>query len=93
MEAIVKARVNAADKEEAAAVLKALGLSLSDLLRMAIVATARDGAVPFKVGLSEENLATIREIEAGGARRVSRLVDFELPARAPGSRVKSGRAA
>ena len=43
----VRARVRSEDKEMAAAVLREMGLSISDLLRMAIVQTAKLKRLPF----------------------------------------------
>ncbi|HEY8580354.1 MAG TPA: type II toxin-antitoxin system RelB/DinJ family antitoxin [Beijerinckiaceae bacterium] len=45
--AVVRARVDADVKAEAARVLDDLGLSLSDLIRMTVTRVARDRAVPF----------------------------------------------
>ena len=44
----VRARVHSSDKEMATAVLNELGLNISDLIRMAIVQTARLKMLPFQ---------------------------------------------
>ena len=46
---VVRARIDAQTRDEAAAALAAMGLSLSDYIRMALVRVARDKAVPFAV--------------------------------------------
>lgn len=75
----VRARVHSADKEMAAAVLEGLGLKISDLIRMAIVQTAKLKKLPFENKISAENLEVIKEIESGKAVRLSRIVDLDLP--------------
>lgn len=79
MDAIVKARVDAADKDVAAAVLKELGLNLSDLIRLAIIQTAKTKKLPIELGLTPESLSAIKEVEEGHARRVSQRARLALP--------------
>jgi DNA-damage-inducible protein J len=45
--AVVRARIDEQIKEEAAAVLAAMGLTVSDAFRMMLTRVARDGALPF----------------------------------------------
>ncbi len=75
----VRARVHSADKEMAVAVLEGLGLKLSDLIRMAIVQTAKLKKLPFESQLSADSLEAIKQIESGKAVRLSRIVDLDLP--------------
>ncbi len=44
---LVQARINGAIKEEAAAVLAAMGLTLSDAVRLLLTRVAREKALPF----------------------------------------------
>ena len=44
---VVRARINGRLKEEAAAVLAAMGLTVSDAFRLLMVRVARDKALPF----------------------------------------------
>ncbi|WP_186764663.1 type II toxin-antitoxin system RelB/DinJ family antitoxin [Comamonas flocculans] len=79
MDTVVKARVTEADKLAAAEVLREMGLTISDLLRMTVIRTAKTRQIPFEVGLSPVNQSVVDEIEAGQALRASRDVDLELP--------------
>jgi DNA-damage-inducible protein J len=45
---IVRARIDEQTKVEAAAVLAAVGLTVSDAFRMMMVKIAKDGALPFE---------------------------------------------
>ncbi len=56
---IVRARIDAATKAEAAAVLAAMGLTVSDAFRMLLVRIAREKALPFEPLVPSE--ATIEE--------------------------------
>jgi DNA-damage-inducible protein J len=49
VDTVVRARIDAQTKEEATKALEAMGLSISDYIRMALVRVARDKAVPFPV--------------------------------------------
>ena len=48
-ESYVRARIDSGLKEEANTALKAMGLSMSDFIRLALTRVAREKAVPFKV--------------------------------------------
>ena len=45
----VRARVDETVKDEAAAVLAQMGLTVSDVVRMTLTRVARDGALPFEL--------------------------------------------
>jgi DNA-damage-inducible protein J len=63
---VVRARIDAQTKEEATRALEAMGLSVSDYIRMALVRVARDKAVPFPVKVPNALTAeTIRKSERG----------------------------
>ena len=63
---VVRARIDLATKEQAAATLADMGLSLSDFIRMALVRVARDKAVPFAVEAPDVLTAkTLRAAERG----------------------------
>jgi DNA-damage-inducible protein J len=85
MDTVVRARVDAADKVAAAEVLREMGLTISDLLRIAVIRTAKTKQIPFELGLSSVNQAVIREIEEGQATKASHVVDMELPTGRVGS--------
>jgi DNA-damage-inducible protein J len=88
MDTVVRARVDEADKLAAAEVLRAMGLTISDLLRIAVIKTAKTKQIPFEVGLSPVNQAVIDEIDDGRAIKASRTVDVELPEGSPSGKRK-----
>lgn len=63
--AVVRARINERIKQEASAVLEAMGLTVSDAFRLLLVRVARDKALPFEPLVPNEK--TIDAIKA--ARR------------------------
>ncbi|MDP4021632.1 type II toxin-antitoxin system RelB/DinJ family antitoxin [Methylobacterium sp. NEAU 140] len=67
---VVRARIDAATKEQAAEALAAMGLSISDAIRLLMVRVASDKALPFPVKVP--NATTRRamaELEKGGGER------------------------
>lgn len=65
-DAVVRARIDAETKEQAAQALAEMGLSLSDYIRMALIRVARDKAVPFPVKVPNARTAeTLRKSERG----------------------------
>ena len=67
---LVQARINGAIKEEAAAVLAAMGLTISDAVRLLLTRVAREKALPFAPLIP--NTATIeamKEARKGGLSR------------------------
>ena len=73
---VVRARINERIKAEAAAVLAAMGLTVSDAFRLLMVRVARDKALPFEPLVPNEK--TIAAIKA--ARR-GRLTTVRSPRR------------
>lgn len=70
--AIVQARVNEAVKKEAAAVLEAMGLTISDAMRLLLVRVAHDHALPFEPLIpNEKTVAAMKEARRG------KLVSFK----------------
>jgi DNA-damage-inducible protein J len=58
----VRARIDEALKEEAAAVLAEFGLTVSDVVRMTLTRVAKDGAVPLELKVpNRETQAAMRE--------------------------------
>jgi DNA-damage-inducible protein J len=69
-EAVVRARIDKQVKADASAVLEAMGLSLSDAIRLLLVRVAKDKALPFEVKVpNAETRAAIAELEAGKGER------------------------
>ncbi|GAB6845431.1 DNA-damage-inducible protein J [Methylorubrum rhodinum] len=67
---LVQTRIDAETKEEATAVLKAMGLTVSDAVRMMLVRVAREKALPFEPLVpNETTVAAMREARAGDLPR------------------------
>jgi DNA-damage-inducible protein J len=63
---VVRARIDTETKDEAARALAAMGLSVSDYIRMALIRVARDKAIPFPVKVPNSLTAeTLRKSERG----------------------------
>lgn len=67
---LVQARVDREIKEEAAVVLAAMGLTVSDAVRLLLTRVARDKALPFAPLVpNAETIAAMREARAGNLPR------------------------
>jgi DNA-damage-inducible protein J len=65
-EEIVRARIDKQVKAEAVEVLNAMGLSMSDAIRLLLVRVAKDKALPFEVKVpNETTLATFEATDRG----------------------------
>ena len=74
---MVQARIDGKIKEEAATVLAAMGLTVSDAVRLLLVRVARDKALPFEpLTPNAETIAAIREARLGGSRRFESVADL-----------------
>jgi len=63
---VVRARINGRIKEEAAAVLAAMGLTLSDAFRLLLVRVAKDKALPFApLAPNDKTIAAIKAARRG----------------------------
>ena len=63
---VVRARIDEHIKEEASIVLAAMGLTVSDALRMMLTRVAREGALPFEPLVpNAETIEAIRDARAG----------------------------
>jgi len=71
---VVRARINERIKEEATAVLAAMGLTVSDAFRLMMVRIARDKALPF-----EPLVPNAETVEAMKAARRGSLVAAGSP--------------
>ena len=76
-ESYVRARINSGLKEEANAALKAMGLSMSGFIRLALTRVAREKAVPFKIKVP--NAKTKAAMEEVLARQTSEGRRYETP--------------
>lgn len=67
--ALVQTRINPEIKEEATAVLQAMGLTVSDAVRLLLTRVARDKALPFELLTpNETTIAAMREARAGSLK-------------------------
>lgn len=61
MNTVVRARISEDVKNEATAVLEAMGLTVSDAFRLMMIRTAREHALPFEPFVpNEETVAAMR---------------------------------
>lgn len=64
--ALVQARIDGAIKDEAAAVLAAMGLTVSDAVRLLLTKVAREHALPFDPLIpNAETIAAMKEARRG----------------------------
>jgi DNA-damage-inducible protein J len=73
--AVVRARVDLSVKESAAEVLSAMGLTVSDAMRIMLTRVARDRAFPFELTPNALTRETLRKSAAG--EDVHRAADAE----------------
>lgn len=67
---LVQARIDGAVKEEAAAVLAAMGLTVSDAVRLLLTRVAHDKALPFEPLIpNATTIAAMKEARAGKVAR------------------------
>jgi DNA-damage-inducible protein J len=69
-DAVVRARIDTATKERAAAALEAMGLSISDAIRLLLVRIAEEQRFPFDVKVpNDATRRAISEINQGKGKR------------------------
>jgi DNA-damage-inducible protein J len=67
---VVRARINGRLKEEATAVLAAMGLTVSDAFRLLMVRVARDKALPFEPLVpNKKTIAAIKAARRGELKK------------------------
>ena len=67
---LVQARIDSAIKEEAATVLAAMGLTVSDAVRLLLTKVAHDKALPFEPLIpNATTIAAMQEARRGGLPR------------------------
>ncbi|MGA9626627.1 MAG: type II toxin-antitoxin system RelB/DinJ family antitoxin [Bryobacteraceae bacterium] len=90
----VRARIDSATKERAADALAAMGLSLSDAIRLLMLRVADERRLPFEVKVPNATTRrAIAELEAGKGKRFSStnalMADLNLDDRTRGKRPQS----
>jgi DNA-damage-inducible protein J len=75
---LVQTRIDGAIKEEAAAVLAAMGLSVSDAVRLLLTKVAREHALPFDLLVpNATTIAAMKEARAGNLPRAKSIADLK----------------
>lgn len=70
----VRARIDAATKERAADALEAMGLSISDAIRLLMLRVAEEHRLPFEVKVpNSRTRKAITELDAGKGKRFSNI--------------------
>ena len=73
---VVRARIDAQTKEEAAAVLATIGLTVSDAFRLLLVRIAREKALPFDPLVPNAETIAAMEDARKGVGMTKRLQDL-----------------
>jgi len=75
--AVVRARIDERTKEEASAVLAAMGLTVSDAFRIMLTRIAREKALPFEPLLpNATTIAAMKEARQGGLKSFATVQDL-----------------
>ena len=75
---LVQTRIDGAIKEEAAAVLAAMGLTVSDAVRLLLTKIAREHALPFDPLIpNATTIAAMKEARSGNLPRVNSIADLK----------------
>ncbi len=76
-DAVVRARIDTQTKERAVEALQAMGLSVSDAIRLLMVRIADEQQLPFTVQVpNKATVQAMEEIEAGKGKRFKRAEDL-----------------
>jgi len=74
---LVQTRIDGAIKEEAAAVLAAIGLTVSDAVRLLLTKIAREHALPFDPLIpNATTIAAMKEARAGNLPRAKSMAEL-----------------
>ncbi len=75
--AIVQARIDSGVKEEAATALAAMGLTVSDAVRLLLVRVAHDHALPFEPLIpNKETIAAMKQARKGKLQSFKTVKDL-----------------
>ncbi|WP_123193507.1 type II toxin-antitoxin system RelB/DinJ family antitoxin [Pannonibacter phragmitetus] len=76
-DSVVRARIDRDTKERATAALEAMGLSVSDAIRLLMIRIADEQRLPFAVKIpNAETRIAIAEIESGKGKKVASVEDL-----------------
>jgi len=74
---LVQARIDGAIKQEAAAVLAEIGLTISDFVRLGLTRVAREKAMPFEPLIpNATTIAAMEEARRGGLPRYNNVQEL-----------------
>ncbi len=74
--AVVRARIDGRVKDEAAAVLAAIGLTVSDAFRLLLVRVAKEKALPFEpLDPNAKTVRAMKDARRGRLRQFDRVED------------------
>jgi DNA-damage-inducible protein J len=68
-DAIIRTRINATTKAQAATVLAAMGLNLSDAVRLLMLRIVAEQRLPFDLVPNQTTLKAMEELEQGKGKR------------------------
>lgn len=90
-DSVVRARINGKIKEEATAVLAAIGLTPSDAFRLLMTRVAQQHALPFDLLIpNEETVNAIKVARSGQVKSFSNLQELMDDLHADDKKEKSG---
>jgi DNA-damage-inducible protein J len=76
--ALVQTRIDSAIKEEAAAVLATMGLTVSDAVRLLLTRVAHDHTMPFDILIpNSETVAAMRDARQGKLASATTIKEFQ----------------
>lgn len=76
-DSVVRARINGKIKDEATAVLAAIGLTPSDAFRLMMIRIAQEHSLPFDLLVpNQETVAAIKSARAGQVKSFSNLQEL-----------------
>lgn len=75
--ALVQARIDGAVKEEAAAVLASMGLTISDAVRLLLTKVAKEHALPFDPLIP--NAETVKAMKEARRGKLASFEDVDVP--------------
>ncbi len=74
---VVRARIDEKTKTEAAAVLAAIGLTLSDAVRLMLMRVAAEKALPFELLIpNAKTIEAMEELRQGGLKSYNSIEDL-----------------
>lgn len=76
-DAVVRARIDRATKQEATELFQRMGITVSDAIRMMLVQAVAEKALPFEVKVpNAETVAALRDSRNGEVTRVTSVDDL-----------------